>query len=42
MATNTSVPAATRFRISLDVWAVTTAFALALLVRIGLLKHIPW
>ena len=41
MATNT-VPTPRRFRISLDVWAVTTAFALAALVRIGLLKYIPW
>ena len=31
-----------KFRFSLDAWAVTAAFALALLVRTGLLKHIPW
>jgi hypothetical protein len=42
MATTTPPQPAPRFRISLDVWAVTTAFVLAALVRIGLLKHIPW
>jgi hypothetical protein len=31
-----------RFRISLDVWAVAIALAAALLVRAGVLKHIPW
>jgi hypothetical protein len=31
-----------RFRISLDAWAVAIALAAALLVRAGLLKHIPW
>ncbi len=30
------------FRLSLDVWAVAAAFALALLVRVGILKHVPW
>ncbi|HYL67826.1 MAG TPA: hypothetical protein VEX69_01545 [Candidatus Limnocylindria bacterium] len=33
-------PAASRF--SLDVWAVTLALVLSLLVWIGWLKHIPW
>jgi hypothetical protein len=33
---------ATQLGLSLDVWAVLTSFFLALLVRIGLLKHIPW
>jgi hypothetical protein len=33
---------ATRLGLSLDVWSVITAFALALLVRIGALKHVPW
>jgi len=32
----------TRFRISLDTWAVAIALAAALLVRAGVLKHIPW
>jgi hypothetical protein len=30
------------FRFSLDTWAVALALAAALLVRIGVLKHIPW
>jgi hypothetical protein len=30
------------FRISLDAWAVAAAFVLALLVRTGVLKHVPW
>jgi hypothetical protein len=34
--------AAPRKRISLDTWAVLFALAAALLIRTGLLKHIPW
>ncbi len=30
------------YRISLDTWAVGLGLALAVLVRFGLLKHIPW
>jgi hypothetical protein len=30
------------FRLSLDAWAVATALVLALLVRTGVLKHVPW
>jgi hypothetical protein len=30
------------FRLSLDAWAVAAAFVLALLVRAGILKHVPW
>ena len=30
------------YRISLDTWAVVLGLALAILVRIGILKHIPW
>ena len=33
---------AVKLRLSLDAWAVTIAFLLALLVRTGLVKHIPW
>ncbi len=33
---------AARVGLSLDAWAVITAFLLALLVRVGVLKHIPW
>jgi hypothetical protein len=28
--------------VSLDVWAVVTALAAALLVRVGLIGHVPW
>ena len=27
---------------SLDTWAVLAAFVAALLIRIGVVKHIPW
>ena len=29
-------------RISLDTWAVLLAFAAALVVRLGILKSVPW
>lgn len=28
--------------VTLDVWAVLLAFLLALLVKLGVLQHIPW
>ena len=31
-----------RWKLSLDTWAVLVAFLLALLVRAGVFKHIPW
>jgi hypothetical protein len=31
-----------RLRLSLDAWAVASALAAALLVRAGVLKHVPW
>ena len=31
-----------RFSLSLDTWAVTLTLLLALLVGIGVLKHVPW
>jgi hypothetical protein len=31
-----------RWKVSLDTWAVLVAFLLALLVRAGVFKHIPW
>jgi hypothetical protein len=31
-----------RFSLSLDVWAVVLSLALALLVRIGLIKTVSW
>jgi hypothetical protein len=42
MSEKKNAPAATQQGLSLDVWAVITAFLLALLVRVGVLKHIPW
>ncbi len=33
---------ANRWKLSLDTWAVLVALFLAVLVRIGVLKHIPW
>ncbi len=33
---------ARRIHLSLDTWSVLAAFALAALVRLGVLKHIPW
>jgi hypothetical protein len=29
-------------KISLDTWAVLAAFLAALLIRFGVIKHIPW
>ena len=31
-----------RWKPSLDTWAVLVAFLLALLVRTGVFKHVPW
>jgi len=31
-----------RWKLSPDTWAVLAAFLLALLVRTGVFKHIPW
>ncbi len=31
-----------KWKLSLDTWAVLVAFLLALLVRTGVFKHIPW
>jgi hypothetical protein len=33
---------AKRFSLSLDVWAVVLSFALALLVRLGVIKTVSW
>jgi hypothetical protein len=33
---------ARKFSLSLDVWAVVLSFALALLVRVGLIKTVAW
>ena len=32
----------TRLKLTLDGWAVAVAFLLALLVRAGVLKRVPW
>lgn len=43
MSTTGSAPATKkRWQLSLDSWAVILAFALALLIRAGAVKHIPW
>jgi hypothetical protein len=31
-----------RWKLSLDTWAVLAAFLAALLIRAGVVKHIPW
>jgi hypothetical protein len=28
--------------LSLDTWAVVAAFVAALLIRVGVFKHVPW
>ena len=33
---------ASRWKLSVDGWAVLVALVLALLVRTGVFKHIPW
>ncbi len=33
---------ATRPRLSLDLWAVALSLTLALIIRLGLIKTIPW
>ena len=42
MSAENSTATRLRFRLSLDSWAVAMALAAALLVRAGVLKHIPW
>jgi hypothetical protein len=42
---NTEVKAAgngSRWKLSLDTWAVLAAFLVALLIRAVVLKHLPW
>jgi len=31
-----------RWKLSLDTWAVLAAFLIALLIRVGVFKHISW
>jgi hypothetical protein len=33
---------ASRWKLSLDTWAVLLAFLAALLIRAGIFKHVPW
>jgi hypothetical protein len=37
-----TVSTGSRWKLSLDTWAVLAAFLAALLIRIGVLKHVPW
>ncbi len=30
------------WRLSLDAWAVMAALALAAVIRLGIVKHVPW
>jgi hypothetical protein len=41
MTTKSASPS-NKFRLSTDTWAVILSLSLALLIRIGLLKSIPW
>ena len=35
-------PTSTRSRISLYIWAVIISLSLALIIRLGLIKTVPW
>jgi hypothetical protein len=37
-----ATPTSTRPRISLDLWAVIISLSLALIIRLGLIKTVPW
>jgi hypothetical protein len=37
-----SATSSSRWKLSLDTWAVLAAFLAALLIRAGVFKHIPW
>jgi hypothetical protein len=37
-----SAGSGSRWKVSLDTWAVLAAFLAALLIRAGVFKHIPW
>jgi len=37
-----AVNAGSRWKLSLDSWAVLLAFVAALLIRAGIFKHVPW
>ena len=42
MSSNPTERESPRWRLSLDEWAVATGLFLAILVRLGWLKHVPW
>ena len=42
MSTNTQPPPPKKKWPSLDTWAVLIALAAALLIRAGVLPHVPW
>jgi len=42
MSAEQRVATASRWKLSLDTWAVVLALAAALLIRAGVFKHIPW
>jgi hypothetical protein len=37
-----SASSESRWKLSLDTWAVLAAFLAALLIRAGVFKHVPW
>jgi hypothetical protein len=37
-----TVNTGSRWKLSLDTWAVLAAFLAALLIRVGVFKHVPW
>ena len=42
MTTNPQTPLPKKKWLSLDTWAVLIALAAALLIRAGVLNHVPW
>jgi len=42
MSTTTNSPSHSRFRLSLDAWAVLIALAAAVLIRVGVIPKVPW
>ncbi|HKT45971.1 MAG TPA: hypothetical protein VJP87_00470 [Candidatus Acidoferrales bacterium] len=41
-ASNSQNSSAKRWNLSFDTWAVLLAVLAALLIRVGVLKHVPW
>jgi hypothetical protein len=40
--TNTKTEKSSPSKLSWDTWAVLAAFLAAVLIRIGVVKHVPW